>query len=180
MISKRSTRGKKQRDLLPPLTCYNDLQTRVFFLLLRKEHLPTFGCFFTPSLRPSASLLPDRPLCRRIRDGTTPPSLKQTNPTVFTPSVFARYFLFSPTLQLGARARTPGFVGRGEYRMIYPFATGNSRGKLCLAGAIFQFRIDFKVLVCTILRFLRHSRCICSRIQSNSRRLPFGGEPVYL
>ena len=89
---------------------------------------------------------------------TTSPSLKQTNPTVFTRSVFARYFLFSPTLQLDASAS--GFVGRGEYRMIYPFGRRNSHGKLCLACTIFQFQIDFKVSVCTILR-CEHPARVC-------------------
>lgn len=160
-ISERSATENTGKSSLAPLTSYNDLQTSLFsffsllLLLSAKEHLSTFSCFFSPSSHssstsslascPRSSIMPENQ-----RWHTTPPSLKQTSPTVFTRSVFARYFLFSPTLQLGASAF--GFVGRGEYRMIKPFGRRNSHGKLCLACTIFQFQIDFKVSVCTILR----------------------------
>ena len=121
----RGQLAKKQRNLVPPLTCYNDLQTRIhfflpfflsFFLFFSPFSIPLLSSlgrkdFFYPRLfpfpifAPLRFLLPrDRPLCpENQRWHTTPPSLKQTNPTVFTRSVFARYFLFSPTLQLGAK-----------------------------------------------------------------------------
>lgn len=88
---------------------------------------------------------------------TTPPSLKQTNPTVFTRSVFARYFLFSPTLQLGAKrvwVRWTRWISN-DPTLYSPFGRRNSHGKLCLPRTIFQSQIDFKVSVYTIARLRR-------------------------
>ena len=108
---------------------------------------------------------------------TTPPSLKQTNPTVFTRSVFARYFLFSPTLQLGAKrvwVRWTRWISN-DPTLYSPFGRRNSHGKLCLPRTIFQSQIDFKVSVYTIARLRRtarsRSRPVYSQIESNSPRL---------
>lgn len=108
---------------------------------------------------------------------TTPPSLKQTNPTVFTRSVFARYFLFSPTLQLGAKrvwVRWTRWISN-DPTLYSPFGRRNSHGKLCLPRTIFQSQIDFKVSVYTIARLRRTarslSRPVYSQIESNSPRL---------
>ena len=170
-ISERSVSEKTAKSSLPSLTCYNDLQTKVSFLSFslslslffrsspRRNTFLYLQLFLRPVFAPlrflasGSSIMPENQ-----RWHTTSPSLKQTNPTVFTRSVFARYFLFSPTLQLDASAS--GFVGRGEYRMIYPFGRRNSHGKLCLACTIFQFQIDFKVSVCTILR-CEHPARVC-------------------
>lgn len=82
-ISERSATENTVKSSLAPLTSYNDLQTSLlsFFSLLlllsAKEHLSTFSCFFSPSSHSSFTSSPasrflarDRPLCRRIRDGT--------------------------------------------------------------------------------------------------------------
>lgn len=93
---------------------------------------------------------------------TTPPSLKQTNPTVFTRSVFARYFLFSPTLQLGAKrvwVRWTRWISN-DPTLYSPFGRRNSHGKLCLPRTIFQSQIDFKVSVYTIARLRRTARSL--------------------
>lgn len=114
-ISERGQLAKKQRNLVPPLTCYNDLQTRIHFFFFFSFFHSTFplqeGTLFlssvvsSPHLRapPFSSTEGSSIMPENQRWHTTPPSLKQTNPTVFTRSVFARYFLFSPTLQLGAK-----------------------------------------------------------------------------
>lgn len=162
-ISERSATENTVKSSLAPLTSYNDLQTSLLSFFLSYFCSPRRSTFLplvvsSPHFALLLHLLPRFSLsCPRSsimpenqRWHTTPSSLKQTSPTVFTRSVFARYFLFSPTLQLGASAF--GFVGRGEYRMIKPFGRRNSHGKLCLACTIFQFQIDFKVSVCTILR----------------------------
>lgn len=111
-ISERGQLAKKQRNLVPPLTCYNDLQTRIRFFFffhstfpLQKGTLFLSSVVSSPHLRapPFSSTEGSSIMPENQRWHTTPPSLKQTNPTVFTRSVFARYFLFSPTLQLGAK-----------------------------------------------------------------------------
>lgn len=127
-ISERGQLAKKQRNLVPPLTCYNDLQTRIRFFffsippfLSRKEHFFYLQLFPLPIFAPLRFLLPrDRPLCRRIRDGT--PLLRLLN---------KRTLLYLPVpclpdtscfRQLCNQARSAsGFVGRGEYRMILPY-----------------------------------------------------------
>lgn len=128
-IRERGQLAKKQRNLVPSLTCYNDLQTRIHFFfffsippfLSRKEHFFYPQLFPFPIFAPLRFLLPrDRPLCRRIRDGT--PLLRLLN---------KRTLLYLPVpclpdtscfRQLCNQARSAsGFVGRGEYRMILPY-----------------------------------------------------------
>lgn len=186
-IRERGQLAKKQRNLVPPLTCYNDLQTRIhfFFFLFHSTFPLQEGTLFLssvvsiPHLRapPFSSTEGSSIMPENQRWHTTPPSLKQTNPTVFTRSVFARYFLFSPTLQLGAKrvwVRWTRWISN-DPTLYSPFGRRNSHGKLCLPRTIFQSQIDFKVSVYTIARLRRTarslSRPVYSQIESNSPRL---------
>lgn len=143
-IRERGQLAKKQRNLVPPLTCYNDLQTRIhfFFFLFHSTFPLQEGTLFLssvvsiPHLRapPFSSTEGSSIMPENQRWHTTPPSLKQTNPTVFTRSVFARYFLFSPTLQLGAKrvwVRWTRWISN-DPTLYSPFGRRNSHGKLCL------------------------------------------------
>lgn len=109
---------------------------------------------------------------------TTPPSLKQTNPTVFTRSVFARYFLFSPTLQLGAKrvwVRWTRWISN-DPTLSLPFRSKGARTESYVyLRTIFQSQIDFKVSVYTIRPTNSlPTRPVYSQIESNSRRLSLG------